>query len=147
MNFAAVYHRSTPDMCYSPDGENIVVNLKTDRDIDAAYIIWEDPFIHELHRKREWFGKREKMTLSRELAFQVIYTAQVRPQYKRLMYYFELEADGKTYALFENKLCPKKEMDAVSKQFFKYAWRRRIKNSANGAIFRILHGMMSTAAR
>ncbi|SCX04064.1 Glycosidase [Ruminococcaceae bacterium P7] len=122
MNFAAVYHRSTPDLCYSPDGENIIVNLRTDRDIDAAYIVWEDPFIHELHRKREWFGKREKMTLSRELAFQVIYTAKVRPRYKRLMYYFELEADGKTYALFENKLCPKEEMDAVSKQFFKYAW-------------------------
>ena len=122
MNFAAVYHRSTPDLCYSPDGENIIVNLRTDRDIDAAYIVWEDPFIHELHRKREWFGKREKMTLSRELAFQVIYTAKVRPRYKRLMYYFELEADGKTYALFENKLCPKEETDAVSKQFFKYAW-------------------------
>ena len=109
-------------MCYSPDGETVVVNIKTDRDVDAVWLIWEDPFIHELHRKPDWYGRREKMILSRELVYQVIYTAQVRPEYKRLMYYFEIEADGEAYALYENKLCPKAEMDSTSKQFFKYAW-------------------------
>ena len=122
MNFAAVYHRITPDMCYSPDGETVTVNIRTDRDADAVYLIWEDPFIHELRREPDWSGRREKMTLSRELVYQVIYTARVRPEYKRLMYYFEIEADGEVYCLFENKLCPKAEIDAVSKQFFKYAW-------------------------
>ena len=39
MNFAAVYHRSTPDMCYSPDGNEIVINIRTDRDVDAIYLV------------------------------------------------------------------------------------------------------------
>ncbi len=99
MNFAAVYHRSTPDMCYSPDGNEIVINIRTDRDVDAVYLVHEDPFIHELNRKSEWYGRRERMSLSRELRYQVIYTLKVRPEYKRLMYYFELEADGRTYCL------------------------------------------------
>ena len=122
MNFAAVYHRSTPDMCYSPDGSEVVVNIRTGREVDAVYLVHEDPFIHELNRRREWYGRREKMTLSRELAYQVVYTLRVRPEYKRLMYYFELEADGKTYCLFENKLCEKSAANDTSKQFFKYGW-------------------------
>ena len=122
MNFAAVYHRSTPDMCYSPDGNEIVINIRTDRDVDAVYLVHEDPFIHELNRKSEWYGRRERMSLSRELRYQVIYTLKVRPEYKRLMYYFELEADGRTYCLYENKLCEKSEANDTSKQFFKYAW-------------------------
>ena len=81
MNFAAVYHRSTPDMCYSPDGNEIVINIRTDRDVDAVYLVHEDPFIHELNRKSEWYGRRERMSLSRELRYQVIYTLKVRPEY------------------------------------------------------------------
>ena len=69
MNFAAVYHRITPDMCYSPDGNEVVINIRTDRDVDAVYLVYEDPFIHELNRKREWYGRRERMTLSRELRY------------------------------------------------------------------------------
>ena len=122
MNFSAVYHRITPDMCYSPDGEEVVLNLRTDRDVDAVYLIHEDPFIHELHRQPEWFGDRQAMTLTRELCHQVIWTTRVRPRYKRLMYYVEIVSEGKTYALFENKLVPLAEKDATSKQFFKYAW-------------------------
>ena len=53
MNFAAVYHRSTPDMCYSPDGSEVVVNIRTGREVDAVYLVHEDPFIHELNRRRE----------------------------------------------------------------------------------------------
>ena len=52
----------------------------------------------------------------------MIWTARVNPKYKRLMYYFELEADGEVYCLFENKLCLKSEKDEISKQLFKYAW-------------------------
>ena len=122
MNFAAVYHRITPDMCYSPDGNEVVINIRTDRDVDAVYLVYEDPFIHELNRKREWYGRRERMTLSRELRYHVIYTHTVRPEYKRLMYYFELEADGKTYCLYENKLCEKSGDNDTCKQYFKYAW-------------------------
>ena len=122
MNFAAVCHRSTPDMCYSPDGEEIVVNLRTGKDVDAVYLIYEDPFIHELNRKSEWYGRRARMELSRELAYQDIYSIRVRPEYKRLMYCFELEADGITYCLYENKLCEKSAADETFKQFFKYAW-------------------------
>ena len=109
------------------------------------------------------------MSLSRELRYQVIYTLKVRPEYKRLMYYFELEADGRTYCLYENKLCEKSEANDTSKQFFKYAWlnpsdiiappkwvgdtvwyqimtRRMMKNSAYGATFRTLSGTTATAA-
>lgn len=122
MNFAAVNHRITPDMCYSPDGATVVVNIRTAKDADAVYLVWDDPFIHQLRRQPEWTGRREQMRLSRELEHQVIYTLTVTPPYKRLMYYFEIEADGKVYSLFENKLCEKAEMNLTSKQFFKYAW-------------------------
>lgn len=124
LNFAGIYHRETPDMCYPLDNDRLVVNLKTGKDVDAVFLIYEDPFAHHLQLKfdwKDWSGKREKMTLSRELEHQYIWSLTLAPKFKRLMYYFEIEADNETYCLLENHLCKKQEMDAYTRRYFKYA--------------------------
>ena len=121
MNFAGTFHRETPDMCYPVDNDRLVINLKTGKDVDAVFLIYEDPFIHHLNGWPEWSGKREKMTLNRELEHQYIWSMTVTPRFKRLMYYFEIEADGEIYCLLENHLCKKQDIDAYTKRFFKYA--------------------------
>ena len=53
MNFAAVYHRSTPDMCYSPDGNENVINIREGRGVDTIYVVQEEPEYNQQKRKRE----------------------------------------------------------------------------------------------
>ena len=68
----AVYHRSTPDMCFALDDETIVVLLKTGKDVDRVCIINQDPFINELRRQREWTGDSTEMELYAELEYQLV---------------------------------------------------------------------------
>lgn len=124
MNLAAVYHRETIDMCYALDKNSVVVNIKTGKDADAVYLVYGDPFSHQLLGKslQEWSGERKEMTLSRELKNHYLWTLTVTPKYKRLMYYFELVYGDEVYCLYENDLCPKAEAGTFFKRFFKYAW-------------------------
>lgn len=122
MNIAAVSHRAATEYCYALDSDTVVVNIKTDKDVQRAFIISEDPFIHELRRKPCWFGVRSEMSVLAELKYHIIWTVRIKPKYKRLRYYFELESGGETYVVCENKICPIEENDRMSMNYFKYPW-------------------------
>lgn len=122
MNLSAVYHRSTVDCCYAADCDSVTVNIRTAKDVQRAFLVWEDPFIHELRRQREWKGQRHAMRLLAELKHHLIWTLTVSPRYKRLQYYFVLESGGEEFAVCENKICPVSESRETSMQYYKYAW-------------------------
>ena len=90
MNLSAISHRSNTAFTYAADNDNVIVTLKTGKDIDKAVIICEDPFIHELNRKREWYGDHVQMQLWMETEFHYIWRIILTPKYKRLQYYFEI---------------------------------------------------------
>lgn len=124
LNLAAIYHRETTEMCYPIDKDNLVVNIKTGKDIDAVYLIYEDPFSHHLKSKfdwKDWEGNKEKMTISRELEHQYIWSLTVVPKFKRLMYYFEIQSGDEVYYLLENRICPKEDIDKYIRRYFKFA--------------------------
>lgn len=122
MNIAAVSHRATTEYCYAADNETIVIRIKTAKDVQRAFLIHEDPFIHELRHWKHWKGIRTEMSILAELKNHLIWTIRIQPTYKRLRYYFELESDGSTFVVCENKVCPLAENAQTSMQYFKYAW-------------------------
>ncbi len=122
MDLSAVYHRSTGSWCYALDTDTVVVNLRTGYDVEHAYIFSEDPFIHELRREGEWEGSMSEMKLDMKLADHVIWSVEIKPEYKRLQYYFVIEEKGRQYCVFENKLCPEEERDRISTEYFKFPW-------------------------
>lgn len=122
MNLAAIRHRSTGSDCYALDSDTVVLNLWTDYSVKAVSVVSEDPFIHELHRRRAWEGKPTPMRRLYELAHQVVWTAELKPAYKRLQYYFVVEGEDKRLGVFENKICPMKERDRISTEYFKFPW-------------------------
>ena len=122
MNISAVSHRSTIEYCYASDENTVTVNIKTAKDVDRAFIISEDPFIHELRRQPHWSGVKTEMHKLAELKYHIIWTVKLQPRYKRLRYYFELESEGNTFVVCENKICPVEENSLASMQYFKYAW-------------------------
>ena len=54
-------------MCYALDKDTAVIRLQTGRDVDRAYIICADPFLHELTGKKNWYGQKHEMKLFMEL--------------------------------------------------------------------------------
>lgn len=122
MNLAAIRHRSTGSDCYALDSDTVVLNLWTDYSVKAVSVVSEDPFIHELHRRRTWEGKPTPMRRLYELAHQVVWTAELKPAYKRLQYYFVVEGKDKRLGVFENKICPMEERDRISTEYFKFPW-------------------------
>lgn len=122
MNLAAIRHRSTGSDCYALDSDTVVLNLWTDYSVKAVSVVSEDPFIHELHRRRAWEGKPTPMRRLYELAHQVVWTAELKPAYKRLQYYFVVEGKDKRLGVFENKICPMEERDRISTEYFKFPW-------------------------
>ena len=122
MNLAAIRHRSTGSDCYALDSDTVVLNLWTDHSVKAVSVVSEDPFIHELHRRRVWEGKPTPMRRLYELAHQVVWTAELKPAYKRLQYYFVVEGEDERLGVFENKICPMEERDRISTEYFKFPW-------------------------
>lgn len=122
MNLAAIRHRSTGSDCYALDSDTVVLNLWTDHSVKAVSVVSEDPFIHELHRRRVWEGKPTPMRRLYELEHQVVWTAELKPAYKRLQYYFVVEGEDERLGVFENKICPMEERDRISTEYFKFPW-------------------------
>ena len=122
INTSAMRHRSTVDMCYSADKDTAVIRLCTGRDVEKAFIICDDPFIHWLRRQENWDGTKRPMTLSMELENHLIWEYRIKPPYKRLQYYFEAEAGNEQLLVYDNKICDPKKTDKTSKQCFKLPW-------------------------
>lgn len=122
MELSAIRHRPDYCECYAADNDTVVLLLQTGKDIDKAYVICEDPFIDQLYRKEKWYGKRMEMCERLELEHNYLWRVRIRPEYKRLQYYFEVEGCGKSYYVFENRICPVEDKDKRSLQYFKFPW-------------------------
>lgn len=122
MNLAAIRHRSADNYCYALDENTVALNIQTDYDADRVTVVCEDPFIHQLRHKRSWEGTAHEMRRLYELERHVVWTAELKPGFKRLQYYFIVEGKGGRYCVFENKICPEAERKRISTVFFKFPW-------------------------
>ncbi len=122
MNQAAIFHRSSGSLCYAADKDTAVIRLQTGKEVEQATIICADPFINELTRRKEWYGQRLPMQRLVELPNHILWEYRTQPPFKRLQYYFEVQADGETYCVFDNRICPVQERRKASCQYFKLAW-------------------------
>lgn len=124
MNFNAISHRSTLTDCYALNNDEIVINIRTGKDITSVTLIHEDPYIFGISGKIRWTGKRLSMKRSRELKHSYIWTATVRPEFKRLQYYFELSDGAGSCFLLEDDFYSEEalEKDGRRQQYFKYAF-------------------------
>ena len=118
----AIRHRSTVDMCYAVDNDTAVIRLQTGKDVDKAYILCADPFLHELTRKKSWYGQRYPMELSMELEEHLIWSFRIKPPFKRLQYYFEVLSGEEKYLVYDNRVLPADSTFKGHRQCFKLPW-------------------------
>ena len=96
MEFNAVYHQASDNYCYPLNEDELIINIKTGYDVKSVSIILGDPFAAGILGGGEhWDGKKEPIIYKKRLKNQIWWTTTVRPEYKRLKYYFELQTGGK----------------------------------------------------
>ena len=124
MNFASIAHRGASPDAYALNESEIVLNLRTGKDIAAVSVIHDDPFAGGATGFAAWDGKAEPMAISRELKYHYIWTITLRPAYKREQYYFSLSDGKETYFLFEDGFYTPESAQKSGRlrQYFKFPW-------------------------
>ena len=116
MNFAAVYHRTADQYAYALNENELVINIRTGKDIDLVYIIVGDPYEAGIMGGCEkWSGHREEIYYKKKLKQHVWWTTTIYPSYKRAKYYFELHSGDEVYYYFEDGFYTKEEMENPGK--------------------------------
>jgi glycosidase len=112
-----------PD-AYALNENEIVINIRTGKDITAVAIIHADPFEGGATGFAAWDGIAEPMALSRELRYHNIWSITLRPRYKREQYYFRLTDGQETFYLFEDDFYTEEAMNAPGRlrQYYKFPW-------------------------
>ena len=69
MEFAGVYHKTSEQMSYALDENQLVVNIKTGYDVKKIFIHYGDPFdAGILGGNEKWTGKREEIVYKKRLS-------------------------------------------------------------------------------
>lgn len=125
MEFNAVYHRANDNYCYPLNEEELIINIKTGYDVKAVNIVKGDPFSAGILGGGEvWSGESEPIPFKKRLKNQLWWTTTVKPEYKRLKYYFELITETEKWYYFEDGLLSEQQMqlEGRSKQCFVMPW-------------------------
>ncbi len=122
MNVAAIFHRSSGNLCYAADQDTVVLRLQTGKDVEQVTLVCADPFIHELTRRKHWYGQHYIMQCLCELPHHILWEYRIKPPFKRLQYYFEVSAGEERYAVMEDGVFPIGDTSPAHRQCFKFAW-------------------------
>ena len=125
MDFAAVYHKTTEQMSYALDEDQLAVNLKTGYDVKQVFIVHGDPYAAGILGGNErWSGQREEIIYQKRLPHQIWWTTTLTPPYKRCKYYFELHTDDEVWYYFEDGFLTEKQLNMPGRllQYFIVPW-------------------------
>lgn len=124
MNLNAIVHRSAFTDCYMLDGETAVLNIRTGKDITAVNLLHEDPYAYGISGDIHWIGRVLPMEKKRELKHSVIWSVQLKPEYRRLQYYFEIFCGEEKLLMFEDDFYTEEAISLPGrwKQYFKLPW-------------------------
>lgn len=112
MNFAGIYHKTSEQMSYPLNENELVVNLRTGYDVKRVFIHHGDPFdAGILGGSEKWTGKREEIVYKKRLRHQIWWTTTLVPSYKRCKYYFELHTDEEVWYYCEDGFLTKEQID------------------------------------
>ena len=125
MDFNAVYHRANDNYCYPLDEEQLVINIRTGYDVKYVNLIYGDPFSAGILGGGEsWEGEAVNIPFKKRLKNQLWWTTTIKPAYKRLKYYFELQAENERWFYFEDGFVSEEQMALAgrSRQYFIFPW-------------------------
>lgn len=124
MELGSIYHRAAFADCYARNREEIVIRIRTGKDITGVKLVCGDPYTAGISGESSWAGECVSMTLTKELKRSYLWEAVIAPFYKRLQYYFEIESKDERIFLLEDDFYTPEEFEraGLMKQHFKFPW-------------------------
>lgn len=125
MEFTGVYHKTSEQMSYALNENELIINLKTGYDVKRVFIYYGDPFeAGILGGNEKWTGMKEEICFKKRLRHQLWWTTTVKPKYKRCKYYFELHTEKEVWYYFEDGFLTEEQMalDGRMLQCFTVPW-------------------------
>lgn len=125
MEQGSIYHRTSDNYCYALSEDELVINLKTDYDVERVFIHQGDPYLAGIMGGSEkWQGQREEIFYKKRLKNHVWWTTTLRPPYKRCKYYFELHTGEECLYYFEDGFYTQAEIEHQGKalSYFIMPW-------------------------
>jgi len=122
MNLNAIIHRSALTDCYALDRETVEIRIRTGKDVAAVNLLHEDPYAYGISGDIHWIGKVLPMEVKWELKHCLIWAVQLKPEYRRLQYYFEVFCGDEKVLLFEDDFYTEESIGKKGrwKQYFKF---------------------------
>lgn len=131
MNLAAVQHFAFDNFCYPLDEDTLEINILTGKDISKVFIVFGDPFAGGIMGGNwSWNGKEQEIAQKKELQEHFRWTFCVKPEFKRLAYYFRLVGKNNSenkiqeYFFTYNGFFTKEQFETAGKKygFFIFPW-------------------------
>jgi glycosidase len=126
MNLAAIYHRTSDNYCYAINNDELIINIKTGKDVKEVYLVYGDPFTGGiLGSKSDWGGNKTSIPYKKELSHHIWWTTTITPEYKRCKYYFILVfTDKEKICFLEDGFFSEEEVHnlQIMKQMFTFPW-------------------------
>lgn len=124
MNLGNIYHRGDFNNCYAINEEEIVVNIKTGKDVTKINIIHGDPYDESIGDKPYWMAEKDEMIKVFELKYSYIYTIKLKPRFKREQYYFEIFSNDERVFYLEDDFYTEEELCVKGRmyQYFKFPY-------------------------
>ncbi len=125
MDFNSVYHRANDNYCYPLNEYELIINIQTGYDVKEVNIVQGDPFTAGILGGAEtWIGTPINIPFKKRLKRHIWWTTTIKPEFKRLKYYFELITENEKYYYFEDGFLSEEQfrMEGRSKQHFVFPW-------------------------
>ena len=124
MELGSIQHRSAFSDCYALNENEIVVNLRTGKDVSAVRLYHGDPFAGGVTGFQAWSAGAEDMSLRWELKYHNIWSITLRPEFKREQYYFSVTDGKETLFFFEDGFYTKQQLSRPGhlRQYYRFPW-------------------------
>lgn len=124
MQLDSIIHRSAFSDCYAVNENEIMINIRTGKDITAVNIIQDDPYTAGSGAASSWTGQALAMELTKELRHCYIWGIRLTPEYKRVQYYFEICSQQERIYMLEDDFYLEEalHMPGRIRQYFKFPW-------------------------
>lgn len=124
MDLGSITHRGAFSDAYALNESDIMLKLRTGKDITEAYVIHGDPYSAGVSPNHPWSGTRTAMKRGAELKYNQVWEIRLKPPFRREQYYFELHCGTEVRYMFEDDFYTEEEMTFPYRmhQYFKFPW-------------------------
>ena len=119
----AIEHHAFDNYCYPLDKDNLVINLRTGKEITRVFLLWGDPFDwgrSENASNYTWQYKTIEITEKKELQNHFWWTLTLQPLFKRCKYFFKIQTSEDSYIYGESGLVCEEDFHKAEDEYYPF---------------------------